>query len=97
MTVVGSAGQSVVDVAITRIHVPTGAVLEPAVFEMLEAGRYVAVDGGMLAIFSGDGDVARVIGEQAGTSVRTVFVFAAPDPCRCHLIRLAGSDTVTIG
>jgi hypothetical protein len=49
--------------AITRVHVPTGAVLEPASLGQPEAGRYVVADDGMIAVFSGCGDVVRLLGE----------------------------------
>jgi hypothetical protein len=38
----------------------------------------------------------RVTGVKGDASFSADFVFAVPDPCRCHVEQLAGPDTVVV-
>jgi hypothetical protein len=97
VTVVDATGAPVSDVTITRTNMRTGAVFEPTWLGMPVPGTYVVADDGLLDEFSSDGDLVQVTGEKDGATFEAQFEFAVPDPCRCHVDKLAGPDTVTIG
>lgn len=97
VTVLDDAMQPMNGVALTRTNLRTGRVLEPGWLGLLAPGVYVVTDDGLRDEFSSDGDVVRVTGSQGGASFTADFVFAVPEPCRCHVVRLAGPDTVVIG
>ncbi len=96
VTVVDVAGQPVSDVLLTRTHVPTGVILEPTWLGMPAPGVYIVADDGLIDVFSSDGDAVWVTGEKGDASFQADFVFAVPDPCRCHVEQRAGPDTVVI-
>ena len=96
VTVVDIAGQPVSDVALIRTHVLTGTVLEPTWLGMLASGIYIVADDGLIDLFSSEGDVVRVTGGNGSASFQADFVFAVPDPCRCHVEQRAGLDTVVV-
>ena len=96
VTVVDVADQPVADVVLTRTHIPTGAVLEPTWLGMPAPGVYIVADDGLIDVFSSDGDVVQVTGQKGAASFQVDFVFAVPDPCRCHVEQRAGPDTVVI-
>jgi len=97
VTVLDDAMQPATGVTLTRTNLRTGRVLEPGWLGLLAPGVYEVVDDGLLDEFSSDGDIVRVTGVQVGASFTADFVFATPDPCRCHVVRIAGPDTVVIG
>ncbi len=96
VTVVDDTGAPVADVALTRTHLRTGAVIEPTWLGMSVPGTYVVADDGQRDVFSSGGDALRVRGERGGAVFVADFVFAVPEPCRCHVERLAGPDTVVM-
>lgn len=96
ITVLDDTGSPVPDVTITRTNQRTGQVLEPTWLGMTVWGTYLVADDGLLEAFSPDGDVVRVTGQKDGAAFQANFVFAVPGPCRCHVDKLAGPDTVTI-
>ncbi len=96
VTVVDAAAQPVAEVVMTRTHLPTGAVLEPTWLGMPAPGVYIVADDGLIDVFSSDGDLVRVTGVKGDASFSADFVFAVPDPCRCHVEQLAGPDTVVV-
>jgi hypothetical protein len=93
--VVDGAGEPVADVIIRRTNLRTSKVLEPGWLGMLEPGVYLVADDHMLDDFSSLGDDLRVIGEKEGATFQADFVFAVPGPCRCHVEKLSGPNTVT--
>ncbi len=95
--IVDGAGEPALGVNLTRIHVPTGAVLEPGFLGLFQPGTYLVADDGMVDVFSDAGDTVRVTAEMNGASVTADFVFAVPEPCRCHVEQRAGPDTLVIG
>jgi hypothetical protein len=97
VTVLDDAMQPAQGVTLTRTNLRTGRVLEPGWLGLLVPGTYLVTDDGDRDEFSSAGDTVRVTGTQPGASFTADFVFAVPDPCRCHVVRLAGPDTVTIG
>jgi hypothetical protein len=97
VTVLDDASQPQNNVALTRTNLRTGRVLEPGWLALLAPGVYDVADDGMRDEFSSDGDTVRVTGTQGGASFTADFVFATPEPCRCHVTRIAGPDTVIIG
>jgi hypothetical protein len=97
VTVVDDARQPLSDVTITRTNLRTGAVFEPTWLGMPVPGTYLVADDGLLDEFSSDGDLVRVTGEKDGATFEAQFEFAVPEPCRCHVDKLTGPDTVTIG
>jgi hypothetical protein len=97
VTVLDDASQPASGVVLTRTNLRTGRVLEPGWLGLLAPGVYEVVDDGLLEEFSSDGDVVRVTGTQGSGSFTADFVFATPDPCRCHVVRITGPDTVVIG
>lgn len=98
VTVRDDALQPVDNATLTRTNLRTGRVLEPGWLGLLTPGTYLVADDGLLAEFSSAGDTVRVVFTQAGTVGATAdFVFAVPDPCRCHVELRAGPETVIIG
>jgi hypothetical protein len=97
VTVLDDASQPQGGVVLTRTNLRTGRVLEPGWLGLLAPGVYEVVDDGLRDEFSSDGDIVRVTGVQSGASFTADFVFATPEPCRCHVVRIAGPDTVVIG
>lgn len=97
VTVLDDAGRAVPDAAITRTNLRTGEVLEPLWLGMLVPGSYVVAEDGFLSRFSEDGDPLRVVGQSSAGDFDVTYTFATPGPCRCHVVRLAGPDTVVIG
>jgi hypothetical protein len=61
---------------------------------MLQPGAYLVADDGMLDVFSSEGDTVRVTGTKDAAAFVADFVFAVPDPCRCHVERVSGPDSV---
>jgi hypothetical protein len=96
-TVVDDTGSLVPDVIVTRTNLRTGATLEPTWLGMLQPGVYLLADDGLRDAFSSNGDTLRVTGAKGNDTFSADFVFAVPDPCRCHVQKLAGPDTVVIG
>lgn len=96
VSVVDDTGALVADIAITRLHVRTGAVLVPGWSGILEPGVYVVADDAMRDAFSSHGDTVRVTGMKEGKTFSADFVFAVPEPCRCHVELRHGPDTVVI-
>jgi hypothetical protein len=96
VSVVDDGGDLVADVAITRVHVRTGSVLDPGWLGMLQPGVYVVADDAMLEVFSSRGDTVRVTGTKDSVQFVADFVFVVPDPCRCHVVKRAGPDSVVI-
>ena len=94
LVVIDQAGAPVSDAIITRTHLRTGEVLEPGWLGMLQPGVYLVADDGMLDVFSGEGDTVRVTGTKGDAAFAADFVFAVPDPCRCHVERVSGPDSV---
>ncbi len=91
------ADQPVTDVALTRTNLRTGRVLaESGSFALLEPGTYIVADDSHVDEFSTDGDVVRVVGTKGNATFSTDFVFASPGPCRCHVTKISGPDTVTM-
>jgi len=98
VAVLDDALQPVNNLTLARTNRRTGAVLEPGWLGLLVPGHYLVADDGLLGAFSSAGDTLRVVGTQAGVVVFTAdFVFATPDPCRCHVELRAGPDTVIVG
>lgn len=97
VVVVDDTGNPVADVTITRTNLRTDQVFEPSWLGMPKPGTYLVADDGILDEFSSEGDMVRVTGEKGGATFEAHFVFAAPGPCRCHVDKLAGPDTVIIG
>jgi hypothetical protein len=97
VTVVDAGGAPVSDVTITRTNLRTGALFEPTWLGMPVPGTYLVADDGLVDEFSSEGDLVRVTGEKDGATFEAQFEFAVPDECRCHVDKLAGPDTVTIG
>ncbi len=97
VTVLDDASQPQNGVALTRTNLRTGRVLEPGWLGLLAPGVYDVADDGLRDELSSGGDVVRVTGTVGGASFTADFVFATPEPCRCHVVRIAGPDTVTIG
>jgi len=96
LTVVDDAGNPAADVTLTRTNLRTSEVLEPTGLGQAEPGTYKVVDDGLVDAFSSEGDTVRVTGVQGAATFAADFVFAAPEPCRCHVDKLAGPDTVVI-
>ena len=96
VTVIDESGVPVSDVTITRTNLRTGMTFEPTWLGMPVPGTYPVADDGLLDEFSSEGDLVRVTGEKAGATFEAQYEFAVPDPCRCHVDKLAGPDTVTI-
>jgi hypothetical protein len=97
VTLVDDALQPVDGATLTRTDLRTGRVLVPRVLALLARGVYMIADDGLVDEFSSDGDVVRVTGTAGGGSFTADFVFATPEPCRCHVERLGGPDTVVVG
>jgi len=97
VVVVDDTGTPVADVTLTRTNLRTGQVFEPSWLGMPTVGTYLVADDGILDEFSSEGDIVRVTGEKDGASFEAHFVFAVAGPCRCHVDKLAGPDTVLIG
>lgn len=97
VTVIDDAGQPVADVQLTRTLVRTGAILEPGWLGMTVPGTYVVADDSQTDVYSGAGDTVRVTGAKGGATFAADFVFAVPEPCRCHVTLVSGPDTVIIG
>ena len=95
--VIDAASQPVSDVTITRVNLRTDEILQPGWLGMLEPGYYLVADDGMLDLFSSDGDTVRVSGAKDGVTFVADFVFATPEPCRCHVVKLAGPDLAIMG
>ena len=64
---------------------------------MLQPGTYLIADDGMLESFSDEGDTVRVSGVKNGVTFVEDLVFATPEPCRCHVVKVAGPDTAIMG
>ena len=94
LLVIDQGGAPVPDAIITRTHLRTGEVLEPGWLGMLQPGVYLVADDGMLDVFSSEGDTVRVTGTGGAAAFAADFVFAVPDPCRCHVERVSGPDSV---
>jgi hypothetical protein len=92
--VVDGAGDPVSDVTVTRTNLRTNKVLESGWLGMLAPGVYIVADDGMIDDFSSAGDELRVIGEKDGAMFQVEFEFAVPAPCRCHVEKLSGPNTV---
>ncbi len=97
VTVVDGTGNPVSDLTITRTNLRTGKVLQPGWLGLLIPGVYLVADDRMRSAFSSEGDTLRITGGKAGTSIVADFVFAVPEPCRCHVELLAGVDTILVG
>lgn len=97
VTVVDGTGNPVPDLTVTRTNLRTGKVLQPGWLGLLIPGVYLVADDGMLNAFSSVGDTLRTTGVKVGISIVVDFVFAVPEPCRCHVELLAGPDTVFVG
>ena len=96
VTVVDEAGDPATEVQLTRTNLRTGEVFEPTWLGQPVPGTYLVADDGLTDEFSGDGDTVRVEGEQGAASFTALFEFAVDEPCRCHVEKLAGPDTVLI-
>ena len=96
VTVVDAAGDPATDVTLTRTNLRTSEVLEPTWLGQSVPGTYLVADDGLIDAFSSEGDTVRVTGVQGAATFAADFVFAAPEPCRCHVDKLAGPDTVVI-
>ncbi|NIM47983.1 MAG: hypothetical protein GTO22_01765 [Gemmatimonadales bacterium] len=96
LVVIDEAGLPVAEVTVTRTNLRTGRVLVPTWMGLPVPGRYIVADDGMRDEFSSEGDSLRVTGEKGDAGFVADFVFSVPDPCRCHVVRLDGVDTVTI-
>jgi hypothetical protein len=96
ISVVDNNGDLVSDVNITRVHLRTGTVLDPGWLGMLQPGVYLVADDGMIDVFSSAGDTVRVTGTKDGAQFVADFVFAVPDPCRCHVEKQSGPDSAVI-
>ena len=96
VTVVDGSGSPVPDLTLTRTNLRTGRVLQPGWLGLLIPGVYLVADDGMLDAFSSEGDTLRVAGSKLGTTIVADFVFAVPEPCRCHVDLLAGPDTILV-
>jgi hypothetical protein len=99
VTLVDPQGAPLADAVLTRVNLRTGRVLEPTWLGFTDAGTYAVADDGMRDEFSSDGDVVRVEGTAGpdSTAFQADFVFALPAPCFCHVEKLAGPDTITVG
>jgi hypothetical protein len=80
VTVADVTGQPASSVEITMVSIPTGAVREPVSLGTPETGRYVV---------AADGAVVRVTGHAGDASHRADTVFAVPEPCCRHVIRMS--------
>jgi hypothetical protein len=96
VTVLDDALQPVDTATVVRTNLRTGRVLEPGWLGLPTPGTFVVADDGLLNEFSSAGDVVRVTVSRGGVSVSADFLFAAPLPCRCHVERRAGPDTVIV-
>ncbi|HEX9692026.1 MAG TPA: hypothetical protein VGA22_08005 [Gemmatimonadales bacterium] len=100
VTLVDQAGVPVTDASLTRTNLRTGAALEPVDgwLGLVDEGAYVVADDNMIAEFSSAGDRVLVEGANgAGTlTFSAEFRFAVPQPCACHVEKLAGPDTVVM-
>jgi hypothetical protein len=94
--VLDDALQPVPDADVTVTNRRTGERLESGWLGLLASGYYVVADDGMLRSFSADGDSVRLDGTSNAGSFSADFVFR-PDPCACHLLRVAGPDTIVVG
>ena len=97
LAVIDDASQPVGDLQLTITNLRTGRVLESGWLGLLVPGSYVIADDGMLDEIPHDGDLVRVVGVKAGISFEAEFAFAVREPCRCHVERLAGPDTIVWG
>lgn len=97
VTVVDGVGNPISDLTVVRTNLRTGKVLQPGWLGLLIPGVYLVADDGMLNAFSSVGDTVRITGVKDGTSIVADFVFAVPEPCRCHVELIAGADTVFVG
>ncbi len=95
--IVDRRGSPVSDASLTRTLVRTGQVIEPGFLGLLDAGVYLVADDGMKDIFTDAGDTVRVTVARNGETVVADFVFAVPEPCRCHVEQRAGPSTIVIG
>jgi hypothetical protein len=94
--VLDDASQPVPDADITVTNLRTGRRLVSGWLGLLAPGHYVVADDAMLTAFSAGGDSVRVDGTSNAGSFSAEFVFQ-PDPCACHLLRVAGPDTIVVG
>ncbi len=96
VAVVDEAGDPATDVQLTRTNLRTDEVLEPTWLGQPVPGTYLVADDGLVDAFSSEGDSVRVQGQQRAASFTTFFEFAVDEPCRCHVEKLSGPDSVVI-
>jgi hypothetical protein len=96
VTVVDEAGDVATDVVLNRTNLRTAQVFEPTWLGQHVPGTYLVADDGLVYEFSIDGDSVRVDGQQGVAAFTAFFEFAVTGPCRCHVEKLSGPDTVVI-
>jgi len=94
--VVDTAGAPVSDLQVTVRRVATDSILSTASGSSFAAGTYLVLDDGFKDEVAARGEVVRFTGVRGGDQVSADFTFGT-DPCRCHIERISGPDTLRLG
>lgn len=95
VVVLDDALQPAPDVLIRRVNLRTDRELFVGWLGNPLPGQHVVADDLMRDEFSTAGDVLRVTGASPTGSFVADYRIGL-DPCRCHIVRLAGPDTVVL-
>lgn len=92
VTVLDRAGHPAAEVEVAVVRVRDGAVLPYG--QPLSAGTYRIMDDGFTDEIARDESFA--VGGRLGTETFDASYRFGTDDCRCHVLKLAGPDTVTL-
>ena len=96
-TVVDGGGAPVLDATVAVTRVRDGFSYDVDQGQGISGGgRYIILDDGFKGEVAEGGEAVRVVVSKDGASVTGDYVFASDD-CDCHISKISGPDTLTLG